>query len=186
MSIEAEKEARACNTLIRLYAPQDALLRMGFMDAEGNEHEFPSADFEVITSHPRVDAVTLALYYACDNGNVSFDGDDPKFDIIRDIRVDPIVIAGLITLAKIEEAAEVMSLTDEVLRERMSAAGRRAVKARHKNPTGETQQRKDRAEKLVEIWKSGKYSSKDDCAEQEWAGLEFKSFGSARRALRNK
>ncbi|WP_156404566.1 hypothetical protein [Curvibacter sp. PAE-UM] len=61
-------------------------------------------------------------------------------------------------------------------------ATRRAKKAaekRHGQPGGSREKR----EKIRAVWSSGKYSSKDLCAEQECAGLEM-SFSSARRALR--
>jgi hypothetical protein len=40
-------------------------------------------------------------------------------------------------------------------------------------------------ERIIEIWKSGKYSNRDLCAEQECAALGL-SFSTARKALRNK
>jgi len=43
----------------------------------------------------------------------------------------------------------------------------------------------DKKEELRKIWASGKYSSRDLCAEQEWAELKFKGFSTARKALRS-
>ncbi len=40
------------------------------------------------------------------------------------------------------------------------------------------------AKKIREIWATGKYTSRDICAEQECANLEM-SFTAARKALRN-
>lgn len=60
-----------------------------------------------------------------------------------------------------------------------SRRGRSAADKRHGQPGGS----RDKREKILAIWSSGKYSSKDLCAEQEWAALEM-SFSSARKALR--
>lgn len=60
-----------------------------------------------------------------------------------------------------------------------SRRGKKAAEQRHSRPGGSREKR----EKIRAVWSSGKYSSKDLCAEQECAGLEM-SFSSARRALR--
>ncbi|MBF8641817.1 MULTISPECIES: hypothetical protein [Pseudomonas] len=52
---------------------------------------------------------------------------------------------------------------------------------RHSKPGGS----KDLREKIRTVWASGKYSSRDICAEQEWAGLGYNSFSAARKALSN-
>lgn len=41
------------------------------------------------------------------------------------------------------------------------------------------------AKNIISIWASGKYSSRDVCAEQEYSGLGFGSFKAARNALIN-
>jgi hypothetical protein len=57
---------------------------------------------------------------------------------------------------------------------------RRAANARHSKPGGSREKR----EAIRAIWASGKYSSRDLCAEQECAALEM-SPSTARKALRN-
>tara|TARA_R110002073_G_scaffold331990_3_gene517319 strand:- start:259 stop:771 length:513 start_codon:yes stop_codon:yes gene_type:complete len=42
-----------------------------------------------------------------------------------------------------------------------------------------------RADKIKEIWATGHYSSRDICAEEEYSGLGFGSFKTARNALIN-
>ncbi len=61
-----------------------------------------------------------------------------------------------------------------------SHRGKSAVEARHNGPDGA----RVKQAKIRELWMSGKYSSRDVCAEQECAALNM-SFSSARRALRN-
>ena len=55
-----------------------------------------------------------------------------------------------------------------------------AANARHSMPGGS----RDLKDKIRAIWATGKYSSRDICAEQECAGLGM-SFSTARKALRN-
>lgn len=62
----------------------------------------------------------------------------------------------------------------------LSAMGRTNVEKRHNRPGGS----RDKANQIRSIWASGKYSSRDICAEQECAGLGM-SFAAARKALRN-
>lgn len=57
---------------------------------------------------------------------------------------------------------------------------RAAANARHNLPGGS----RDKQRKIREIWASGKYASRDICAEQECAALEM-SFTAARKALKN-
>lgn len=66
----------------------------------------------------------------------------------------------------------------EAKRER-SAAGKRAVEARYTKPNGT----RDKQKSIRATWATGKYTSRDICAEQEWSGLGFGSFKAARNAL---
>lgn len=61
-----------------------------------------------------------------------------------------------------------------------SKQNRENVGARHDRPGGS----REKQNKIREIWKTGKYTSKDLCAEQECEGLGM-SFSTARKALRN-
>jgi hypothetical protein len=55
-----------------------------------------------------------------------------------------------------------------------------AANARHDRPGGS----RDKQRQIREIWASGKYSSRDLCAEEECAALGM-SYGAARKALKN-
>lgn len=57
---------------------------------------------------------------------------------------------------------------------------RKAADARHDQPGGS----RDKQRRILESWMSGKYSSKDVCAEEECGALGM-SFSAARRALKN-
>ena len=60
-----------------------------------------------------------------------------------------------------------------------SALGKHGANATHDKPGGTREKRA----KIIDIWSSGKYSSRDICAEQECASLGM-SFSTARKALR--
>jgi hypothetical protein len=83
-----------------------------------------------------------------------------------------------------QEAGEVYSYlridTGELFHEYKKQMAKSAAMARHSAPGGSH----DKAESIKRIWASGKYSSRDICAEQECAALNM-SFSSARKALRN-
>lgn len=55
-----------------------------------------------------------------------------------------------------------------------------AADARHNQPGGS----RDKQSQIREIWATGKYSSRDRCAEEECAALDM-SYSAARKALRN-
>ena len=61
-----------------------------------------------------------------------------------------------------------------------SERGRQTVEARYSKPDGTY----DRQAKIKKIWASGKYASRDICAEEEYASIGFGSFKSARNALK--
>lgn len=73
------------------------------------------------------------------------------------------------------EWIESFFLESEVL----SNNARKAANARHSKPGGS----RDKQSRIREAWASGKYSSRDICAEQECATLDM-SFSAARKALR--
>ena len=61
-----------------------------------------------------------------------------------------------------------------------SARGRVAANALHDKPGGS----REKIAAIRDLWASGKYSSRDLCAEQECAHLDM-SLSAARKALRN-
>jgi hypothetical protein len=68
----------------------------------------------------------------------------------------------------------------EANKEKKSYFGLKMANALHDKENGSREKRS----KIREIWATGKYSSKDLCAEQECAALEM-SLSTARKALRN-
>ncbi|WP_322529305.1 hypothetical protein R5R73_07365 [Salinicola sp. LHM] len=72
-------------------------------------------------------------------------------------------------------------LIDDIGKKLASQMGRHAADIRHSKPGGS----RDLRDKIRSIWATGKYTSKDICAEQEWEDIGFKSFSTARKALRN-
>jgi len=70
-------------------------------------------------------------------------------------------------------------MSDVLYKEADRIKGRNGANAKHNGPNG----KRSAKERIREIWASGKYSSRDLCAEQECAALEM-SFSTARKALR--
>lgn len=68
----------------------------------------------------------------------------------------------------------------EVMQAISSMRGRQSADARHSKPNGAY----DRQAKIQKIWASGKYASRDICAEEEYTSVGFGSFKSARNALK--
>jgi hypothetical protein len=78
---------------------------------------------------------------------------------------------------------EMVELFKEELRARVTEAtarGKKAADGRHGKPGGS----RDKQKKILQAWESGKYKSRDICAEQECGSLGM-SFSAARKALRN-
>ena len=62
----------------------------------------------------------------------------------------------------------------------LSKRGLEAVNIRHDRSGGS----RDLRRQILAIWNTGKYSTKDLCAEEEYQALGFKTFGTARNALK--
>lgn len=65
-------------------------------------------------------------------------------------------------------------------REWREQTARNAANAKHDQPGGS----RDKQQRMRELWATGKYSSRDRCAEEECAALNM-SYAAARKALRN-
>jgi len=70
-------------------------------------------------------------------------------------------------------------MSDVLYKEADRIKGRNGANAKHNGPNGKRLAK----ERIREIWASGKYSSRDLCAEEECAALDM-SFSTARKALR--
>lgn len=67
---------------------------------------------------------------------------------------------------------------EKASKEAIRKQSQKALDARHK----ESRCRKN---KIITIWKTGKYISRNRCADEEWQALGFKDFEAARKALEN-
>jgi len=90
-------------------------------------------------------------------------------------------------LRKKEEQLGWITHTREALRARIRASrekkvgsAKRAAEIRHSQPNGY----RSKAAEMRRIWASGKYKTRDECADKEYAGLGI-SRDTARKALRN-
>ena len=71
-------------------------------------------------------------------------------------------------------------VADLLTKQQKSKMGKHAADALHDKPGGS----REKSDEIRLMWASGKYSSRDICAEQEWAALDM-SFSTARKPLRN-
>ncbi|MFZ3017146.1 MAG: hypothetical protein WA056_01665 [Gallionella sp.] len=124
--------------------------------------------------------MTMALFYACR----TITSVERAAPIIANLKISAMDIHALIAMAASEEFGETSALLDGIRKATASKKASAAVAVRHKNPDGKTQKASAAKEKIVAAWKSGKYTSRDVCAEQECGGLDI-SFSTARKALRN-
>lgn len=72
------------------------------------------------------------------------------------------------------------SLLEMIAEDKRGEVARRAANARHDQPGGS----RSKQEAIRAMWASGKFTSRDRCAEEECAALGM-SFAAARKALRN-
>ena len=86
----------------------------------------------------------------------------------------------LAIIAETDNDAARASLIEQFRRDTIAESARNAIESRHNKPNGS----RDKQEQMRAIWATGRYSSRDICAEQECAGLGM-SFATARKALRN-
>lgn len=76
-------------------------------------------------------------------------------------------------------------MTAEILTKELEIAPGEARKKASKKATDALHRKnRERANNIKSIWATGKYSSRDVCAEEEYSGLGFKSFKAARNALK--
>lgn len=111
-------------------------------------------------------------------GTQASEPDDPELPTLEE---------GIFPLDLIQEVEEqqlnfASSVEDAKVgsKEWRSQNARNAANARHDKPGGS----REKGDRIREIWASGKYTSRDICAEQECAALDM-SFSAARKALRN-
>lgn len=118
---------------------------------------------------------------------VIFEGDQPRIDrsaILEMVDLPPVSESpGRVRKRGNKSTESPIQQTDAELgsSEWRKKIARTAANARHDRPGGSREKQKQ----MREIWASGKYSSRDLCAEQECAALGM-SFSAARKALINR
>ncbi len=158
--------------LLLLCAPPEALKELDL--TVETKAEF-IAGFDAMRVTLREDITALTLYYA----TYKLIPYRKSKELIRTLYISPEVIRSLVGLVDAESFIEVEGLLTEIEKGRRSKIGSKAVNSRHDKPGGS----RDKRRQIREIWATGKYSTKDICAEEEYAGLGYKSFGAARKAL---
>jgi hypothetical protein len=127
-----------------------------------------------------VETFVLALYYA--NKNMSCYMKTEKAKVTASLYISPFVLFKLVELATIEEFPNVYGLRGEIEKGKLAERNRKSVNVKHAKNRVDKENRK---QKIQEMWASGKYSTRDICAEEEYSGLGYKSLRSARKDLEN-
>ncbi len=109
-------------------------------------------------------------------GLEAFDGLEGLSSIQKLLREQPVNVLTLVRLINLERQREPGRI-EQVLS--ASAIGLKGANALHDKPGGSREKRAA----MREIWATGKYTTKDRCAEEEYEGLGI-SFSMARKALR--
>ena len=123
--------------------------------------------------------IAMALLWRLDSAIMSefFDGNGLVENILDVVRLRDLLNLPETIKSAIDSAKKTVR-REQV--EQASARGRAAAEALHNKPGNS----RDKQEAIRAAWASGKYSSRDLCAEQECAALNMAP-GTARKALRN-
>ncbi|WP_169168168.1 hypothetical protein [Acidovorax sp. SRB_24] len=125
---------------------------------------------------------TLAVYM------VQSDDDAQTIDLLHKTAVQLVTAAKAATAESLDhmdnlhKAAIIgQAMSSENIKSKITASnrGKAAANALHARPGGS----REKQEQIRAMWATGKYESRDMCAEQECAALDM-GFGTARRALR--
>lgn len=136
-----------------------------------------AADFD---ARPSVEIMALALFYACRAiANMT-----KAAPIIANLKIDAHAIHYLIALVSAEEFSGTSSILGEIGKAAASKRATNAVKVRHQRKGGRTQEVAEGKAKIVAAWKTGKFQTKQRCAEEEYEAAGI-SYGTAIKALRN-
>lgn len=160
--------------LFLLCAPPDALENLEL--SEDTQEDFADR-FNALNNYSKTGVIALALYYA-GRTLINF---KKSYSLVSTLYISPEVLYELIQLVNAESFADTEGLLLEIEKEEKSKIGRKAVNSRHNKPGGSREKRAQ----IRALWATGKYSTKDICAEEEYAGLGYKTFGAARKALRD-
>lgn len=168
--------------LLLLNAPKNFLQELELSNDNIEEHaeyfdECKSGIFGAKGYYCANEMLVLALYYS--GKRYSGRRQTESAEILASIYIAPYILRLIIDLSEIEEFQKTENLLNYMHKQRLSIQNKKAVEVRHKKPGGS----RDLKEQIRAIWASGKYSSRDICAEEEYAGLGYKSFKTARKAL---
>nr|WP_298168320.1 hypothetical protein [uncultured Pseudomonas sp.] len=85
-------------------------------------------------------------------------------------------------MARVENtaAAVVTAAVERAVKNKISLNAAKAAHTRHSKPDGA----KALKQKIQAIWATGKYSSRDTCAEEEYSAVGYRTLTTARKALR--
>jgi len=159
--------------LLLLCAPPNALKELDL--SEDTQEDFADR-FNSLNIHSKSGIIALALYYA-GRTIINF---NKSYSLVSTLYIAPEVIHSLVQLVDVEAFSETEGLLTEIEKDKKSKIGRNAVNARHNKPGGS----RDKKAEIRAIWATGKYRTKQICAEEEYAALGM-SYDSAIKTLRD-
>jgi hypothetical protein len=166
----SEPTGRDIAELLLLFAPKESL---DYLELSKDTIEEFVGIFDEHNPAEKNNAIALAMYYAHRNRHKVF----RNYSLLKKFYISPMIVAEIIETALADGEIKEENLS-KLLK---SENAKRAANRRHDKPNGS----RDKAEKIRAIWATGKYSSRDLCAEQEYAALGYGSFKAARNALKN-
>jgi hypothetical protein len=93
-------------------------------------------------------------------------------------RLKALTDEALVNKALVNNTAKIIRIA---LKAHSTYKARKTVDGKHDKPGAS----RDLKRKIQAVWATGKYSSRDTCADEEWVDLGYGSFCAARKALRN-
>ena len=100
------------------------------------------------------------------------------------VKMKPVSGLTLLTICSMindDSRAKATEILGSIEAKRKTKIGTMGADALHNQPGGS----REKGNKIRQIWATGKYTTRDICAEKEWEALGYKTYGTARKALRN-
>lgn len=157
--------------MLLLCAPKDALASLEL--SERTIDEF-SDYFDSVGDSHKIDMIALALFY-CNKSLINY---KKSRVITKTLYFSPEAIHALVETVQAEIFDETHKLDEEINKQKVSQRNRRNRTAGH-NKLGGYNSKK---EIIIEIWASGKYRTRNECAEKEHNALGI-TYGTARKHL---